>query len=158
MPLQTPACMKQPPASTQSGGASWGDELTKLREEIRVRHYSAKTLMSYYRWARKFQTFVQSKSPALLDTDDVKRYLTWLAMERDVVASTQNQAFNALLFFYRHVPGREFGKVDGVVRAKRRKYVLVVLSREEIDTVISKLEFPFNLVVKLLYGSGLRIS
>ncbi|ARM31328.1 hypothetical protein B9H02_08525 [Prosthecochloris sp. HL-130-GSB] len=59
-------------------------------------------------------------------------------MEKDVAASTQNQAFNALLFFYRHVLGREFGKVDGVVRAKRRKYIPVVLFREEIDTVISK--------------------
>ena len=132
--------------------------LTKLREEIRVRHYSAKTLTSYYGWARKFQTFVRSKTPVLLDTDDVKRYLTWLAMEKKVAASTQNQAFNALLFFYRHVLGMEFGKVDGVVRAKRRKYVPVVLSRKEIDTVISKLEPPFDLIVKLLYGCGLRIS
>lgn len=161
--LSPPACepeitSKTPPASTQSKGASWVDELIKLREEIRVRHYSAKTLSSYYGWARKFQTFVRSKSPALLDTNDVKRYLTWLAMEKDVAASTQNQAFNALLFFYRHVLGREFGKVDGVVRAKRRKYIPVVLSREEIDTVISKLEPPFDLVVKLLYGCGLRIS
>ncbi|ASQ90462.1 integron integrase [Prosthecochloris sp. GSB1] len=149
---------KTPPASTQSDGASWVDELTKLREEIRVRHYSAKTLSSYYGWTRKFQAFVRCKSPALLDTSDVKRYLTWLAMEKDVAASTQNQAFNALLFFYRHVLGREFGKVDGVVRAKRRKYIPVVLSRKEIDTVISKLEPPFDLVVKLLYGCGLRIS
>lgn len=60
--------------------------------------------------------------------------------------------------FYRHVLGKEFGKVDGVVRAKRRKYVPVVLSREEIDIVLSKLEPPFDLVVKLLYGCGLRIS
>jgi integron integrase len=149
---------KLPPAADQPAGASWVDELAKLREEIRVRHYSPKTLSSYYGWARKFQTFVRSKSPALLDSEDVKRYLTWLAMERDVAASTQNQAFNALLFFYRHVLGREFGKVDGVVRAKRRKYVPVVLSREEIDIVLSKLEQPFDLVVKLLYGCGLRIS
>ncbi len=88
---------KLPPVADQPVGASWVDELAKLREEIRVRHYSPKTLSSYYGWARKFQTFVRSKSPALLDSDDVKRYLTWLAMERDVAASTQNQAFNALL-------------------------------------------------------------
>ena len=161
--LPTPASeperiLKLPPASTQSEGASWIDKLTKLKEEIRVRHYSAKTLSSYYGWARKFQTFVRSKSPALLDTDDVKRYLTWLAMEKNVAASTQNQAFNALLFFYRHVLGREFGKVDGVVRAKRRKYVPVVLSREEIYAVLSKLEPPFDLVVKLLYGCAKKIK
>lgn len=161
--LPTPACeperiSKLPPATMKSEGASWVGELTRLREEIRIRHYSAKTLSSYYGWARKFQAFVRSKSPTLLDTDDVKRYLTWLAVERDVAASTQNQSFNALLFFYRHVLGKEFGKVDGVVRAKRRKYVPVVLSREEIDIVLSKLEPPFDLVVKLLYGCGLRIS
>ena len=149
---------KQPLSTTRSEGEPWISELAKLKEEIQVRHYSAKTLSNYYGWARKFQTFVLSKSPALLDTEDVKRYLTWLAIERNVAASTQNQAFNALLFFYRHVLGREFGKVDGVVRAKRRKYVPVVLSREEIDTVIKKLESPFDLVVKLLYGCGLRIS
>ena len=102
--LPTPACepersSKRPPASMKSEGVSRVGELIKLREEIRIRHYSAKTLSGYYGWSRKFQTFVRSKSPALLDTDDVKRYLTWLAVERDVAASTQNQAFNALCFF-----------------------------------------------------------
>jgi integron integrase len=139
-------------------GASWESELQTLSNEIRVRHYSPKTLKSYYGWAKKFQAHVQSKSPTLLDTDDVKKYLTWLATERKVAASTQNQAFNALLFFYRHVLGREFGKVEGVVRAKRRKYIPVVLSRKEIDVVLARLAPPFDLVVKLLYGCGLRIS
>jgi integron integrase len=75
-----------------------------------------------------------------------------------VSASTQNQAFNALLFFYRHVLNREFGKIDGVVRAKRRRYIPIVLSREEIDAIIGQLSPPYDLVVKLLYGCGLRIS
>ena len=97
--LPTPACeperiSKLPPATMKSEGASWVGELTRLREEIRIRHYSAKTLSSYYGWARKFQAFVRSKSPTLLDTDDVKRYLTWLAVERDVAASTQNQCLH----------------------------------------------------------------
>ncbi|NCO73969.1 MAG: tyrosine-type recombinase/integrase, partial [Cyanobacteria bacterium] len=72
--------------------------------------------------------------------------------------STQNQAFNALLFFFRHVLGREFGKVEGVVRAKRRRYIPVVLSREEVDSVVARLAHPYDLVVLLLYGCGLRIS
>ena len=74
-----------------------------------------------------------------------------------MAASTQNQAFNALLFFYRHVLQKEFGKIDGVVRAKRRQYIPSVLSREEIEEILSHLAPPFNLVVKLLYGCGLRL-
>jgi len=74
-----------------------------------------------------------------------------------VAATTQNQAFNALLFFYRHVLRKEFGKVDGVVRAKRKPYIPVVLSREEINAVLKRLAPPYDLVVKLLYGCGLRL-
>jgi integron integrase len=74
-----------------------------------------------------------------------------------VSASTQNQAFNALLFFHRHVLKREFGKLEGVVRAKRKPYIPVVLSREEIDAVMKHLAPPYDLVVKLLYGCGLRL-
>lgn len=145
-------------APTDRKSSGWGDELTKLAQEIQLRHYSPKTLSNYSSWVKKFCTFTQTKDPALLVTEDVKSFLTWLATERKVAASTQNQAFNALLFFYRHVLGKEFGKVEGVVRAKRRNYIPVVLSRPEIDTVVSKLEPPFDLVVKLLYGCGLRIS
>ncbi len=84
---------------------------------IQVRHYSPKTLKTYRGWVQKFQTFTKSKDPVSISTDDVKAYLTFLAVKRKVAASTQNQAFNALLFFFRHVLGKEFGKVDGVVRA-----------------------------------------
>jgi len=73
------------------------------------------------------------------------------------LASSQNQAFNALLFFFRHVLNREFGKIDGVVRAKRKPYIPVVLSREEIDVIMANLKYPYDLVVKLLYGCGLRL-
>jgi len=93
----------------------------------------------------------------LISTDDVKEYLTFLAVKRKVSASTQNQAFNALLFFFRHVMDKEFGKVDGVVRAKQKPYIPVVLSREEIDAVLMHLSPPYDLVVKLLYGCGLRL-
>ena len=78
-------------------------------------------------------------------------------MKRKVASSTQNQAFNALLFFYRHVLHKEFGKVEGVLRAKRKPYIPVVLSREEIETILKHLTPPYDLVVKLLYGCGLRL-
>lgn len=78
---------------------------------------------------RKFQAFTKSKEPTLLTTEDVKAFLTSLAVEKRVAASTQNQGFKALLFFFRNVLGKEFGKVDGVVRVKRKPYIPVVLSR-----------------------------
>ena len=141
----------------KTGGSSWQAEYTRLSNEIQVRHYSPKTLKTYRGWIHKFQTFTKSKAPGLLSIDDVKTFLTFLAVERKVAASTQNQAFNALLFFFRHVLGKEFGKVDGVVRAKRKPYIPVVLSREEIDTILTNLSPPYDLVVRLLYGCGLRL-
>ena len=80
-----------------------------------------------------------------------------MAVKRKVSASSQNQAFNALLFFYRHVLKKEFGDQKDVPRAKRRPYIPVVLSREEIDSIIENLTYPYDLVVKLLYGCGLRL-
>jgi len=136
---------------------SWESAYRQLSNEIKVRHYSPKTLKSYTTWVRKMQYFRKSKDPALLSTDDVKDFLTFLAVKQKVSASSQNQAFNALLFFFRHVLDREFGKVDGVVRAKRRPYIPVVLSRSEVDLILANLEYPYDLVVKLLYGCGLRL-
>ena len=141
----------------RENGASWEVEFSLLADEIHVRHYSSKTLNTYKGWVRKFQTFTRSKTPELLSSNDVKEFLTFLAVKRKVSSSTQNQAFNALLFFYRHILQKEFGKIDGVVRAKRKAYIPVVLSREEIDEILKHLEPPYDLVVKLLYGCGLRL-
>lgn len=138
-------------------GASWKAEYARLGDEIKVRHYSPKTFQTYKGWVQHFQTFLRSKAPEALSADEVKEFLTSLAVKRKVSSTTQNQAFNALLFFYRHVLKREFGKVDGVVRAKRKSYIPVVLSREEIDAVLKHLKPPYDLVVKLLYGCGLRL-
>jgi len=91
-------------------------------------------------------------------TEDIKAFLTWLAVDRGVSASTQNQAFNALLFMFRHVFYKEFGKVDGVVRAKRRPYIPVVLSREEVRLVLDLMKDPHKMIISLMYGCGLRIS
>jgi len=138
-------------------GASWVAQFTRLAEEIMVRHYSLKTLKSYRHWLKQFEAFPRSKPPETLSATDVKEFLTWLTVKMGVSASTQNQAFNALLFLYRHVLQKEFGKLDGIVRAKRRPYIPVVLSREEIEEILSHLYQPFVLIVKLLYGCGLRL-
>jgi integron integrase len=138
-------------------GASWVTVYDKLNSAIKVRHYSRKTLQAYQSWIRKFQTFTLSKSPGLLDMDDVKNFLSSLAVEKKVAASTQNQAFNALLFLFRHVLEKEFEQIEGVVRAKRKTYIPIVLSREEVDRVIHYLPEPYNMVAQLLYGCGLRL-
>jgi site-specific recombinase XerD len=108
-------------------------------------------------WSRQFQKFLRSKPPEELSETDVKAYLTYLAVTCNVSASAQNQAFNALLFLYRHILKKDFGDHTDVPRAKKSKYIPVVLSRKEIDAVLKHLPYPHDLVVKLLYGSGLRL-
>lgn len=137
---------------------SWQHIYDSLDDEIKVRHYSQKTLKSYRIWVRKFQYYTKSKNPDSLAPSDVKDFLTFLAVDQKVTASSQNQAFNSLLFLFRHILKKDFGKVDGVVRAKRKPYIPVVLSREEIEQIIKSIRYPYNLIVKLLYGCGLRLS
>jgi integron integrase len=136
----------------------WENAIQKLFEEIKTRHYSPRTFKTYKHWVRKFQGFTKNKSVKNLSSEDVKSFLSYLAITEKVAATTQNQAFNALLFFFRHILKNEFEKLEGVTRAKRRPYIPVVLSRKEIDKILSKLEKPFDLLVKLLYGCGLRLS
>jgi len=107
---------------------------------------------------RHFQTFTRSQDPQWLSSADVKEFLTLLAVTKKVSASTQNQAFHALLFFYRHVLNQEVGPVEGVVRAKRKPYVPVVLSRAAIAAILPHLSPPSDLVVHLLYGCGQQLS
>jgi integron integrase len=142
----------------KQSGVDWAWVFNDLKNAIKVRHYSPATLRTYSGWARKLQTYTKSKDPRLLVTEDVKAFLTWLAVDRGVSASTQNQAFNALLFIFRHVFYKEFGKVDGVVRAKRRPYIPVVLSREEVRLVLDLMKDPHKMIISLMYGCGLRIS
>jgi len=139
-------------------GADWRQVFTELENTIKLRHYSPKTLKSYLIWTRKFQTYLKSKDPELITADDVKLFLTSLAVEKGVSASSQNLAFSALLFLFRHVLKKEFGKMDGVVRAKRKPYIPVVLSRKEVDRIFTCMRDPHKLIVKLMYGCGLRIS
>ena len=113
--------------SPEENAAAWEREYQELRGAIRMRNYSDKTHLAYRMWVRKFQNFVKSKSPDSLCPQDVKAFLTDLAVRHGLAKSTQNQAFDALLFFYGKVLGRKFGKMDGVVRAKRRPYVPGVL-------------------------------
>jgi site-specific recombinase XerD len=110
--------------------------IDKLAAEIETRHYSRKTLKTYADWSRKFQHYLRNKPPDGLSPTDVKAYLAYLAVNCKVAASTQNQAFNALLFLYRHVLKKDFGDHKDIPRAKKSKYIPVVLSRKEVDAVL----------------------
>lgn len=106
---------------------------------------------------RKFQAFTKSKKPSDLNPSDVKDFIRFLAVQCRVSAFSQNQAINALLFLYRRVLKTDFGDQSDNVRARRTRYIPVVLSREEVDSVIGNLNYPYDLVVRLLYGYGLRL-
>jgi integron integrase len=140
-------------------GQEWEDVFRMLRETIRLRNYSVKTYSTYAGWIGRFEQFSHGKSPSEIKMNDVKSFLTHLAVHSKVAASTQNQAFNSLLFLFRHILKREkeFIVGEGIVRAKQKKYIPVVLTRSEVDLIISKLRYPYDLIVKLLYGCGLRL-
>jgi site-specific recombinase XerD len=161
-PPPPPANARSPGPASATGpvpgrGASWEKEYRDLEGTIALRNYSRKTLAAYRLWVGKFQAFVRSRPTDELGADEVRGFLTELAVRYGVAAATQNQAFNALLFFYRHVLRREFGQLDGVVRAKRHRYVPVVLSRAETEAILGELHPPYRLVGLLLYGCGLRL-
>jgi integron integrase len=143
--------------AVQSESPEWDAAIAELAAEIKTRHYSRKTLKTYAHWSRQFQRFLKNKPPKSLSSRDVKGYLTYLAVQCRVSASTQNQAFNALLFLFRHALKQDFGDYKDVPRAKKSKYIPVVLSRKEIESVLKHLQYPYDLVVKLLYGCGLRL-
>lgn len=135
----------------------WEDLFTRLKEEIRIRQYSPKTLQTYRSWTAHFKKFLDGKPPNEITAEDARRFLTHLATEQRVVSTTQNQALNALLFVYRHILNVDYDLGDTVVRARRTRYIPVVMTREEVDEVIQQLEYPYNLAVRLLYGCGLRL-
>ncbi|MFA5892148.1 MAG: integron integrase [Actinomycetota bacterium] len=133
----------------------------KLREcvvqELRTRHYSPRTEKSYVGWIRRFILF-HRKHPAELDEAHVNEFLSDLAVNGNVAASTQNQALAAILFLYEHVLGRPLDRIDGVVRARRPARLPVVLTRPEVDAVLAELSGTPRLVIMVLYGTGARVT
>ncbi|RNC67437.1 MAG: integron integrase [Desulfuromonadales bacterium] len=135
----------------------WDEVHARIKEEIRLRHYSPKTLKAYDLWTLQFRRFLKQKDPSELSSADVKEYLTFLAVKCTVSASTQNQAFNALLFLFRHVLKKDFGDHRDIPRARRTRYIPVVLSRQEIDHILKLIDHPHSLIARLLYGCGLGL-
>ena len=132
--------------------------LDRVRDAVRTRHYSPRTADAYAHWIRQYIVFHGKKHPSTLAAPDISAFLTWLAVERRVSASTQNQALSAVLFLYKAVLAIEIGAVPPVVRARTPERLPVVLSREEIGALLKRLTGTMRLVVMLLYGSGVRLE
>ena len=131
--------------------------IEKARIEIRKRRYSARTEEAYLAWIDRFARFHMHHHPEELGRADVERFLSALALEGNVAAATQNQALGALLFLYRNVLGITLDWLDDIVRAKKPQRLPVVLTRQELGEVLSRLHGPPRIAAMLLYGAGLRL-
>ena len=128
-----------------------------LRETIRRLHYSPRTDETYVHWTRAFIRFHNRRHPRELGGPEVTAFLSHLAVAKHTSASTQNQALCALVFLYRKVLGLEAPSLDGLERARGPDHLPVVLSRDEVRSLLAQLVPPFLLIAELLYGSGLRL-
>ncbi len=133
------------------------EHLTKLRTEIRKKHYSIKTEKTYESWAVRFLTFTDCTTPYKLCARNVTEYLNYLANERKVAASTQNQALSAIVFFWKAVLGVDLGDIGDFDYAKRPKKLPVVLTKTEVRAVLDRLDGIHGLMASLMYGAGLRL-
>jgi len=131
--------------------------LDQVSDVARLRHLSLRTEETYRSWIRRFILFHDKRHPSHLDAEAIRLFLTHLAVKDRVAASTQNQAFNALLFLYKQVLKIDLPKIEGVERARRSSKLPMVFTRSEAAAVIANLRGVERLTVSLLYGSGLRI-
>ncbi len=132
--------------------------LDRVRQAIRARHYSRRTESAYVDWIRRYILFHRKRHPSEMGASEITRFLTWLASDRRVSASTQNQALSALLFLYRDVLRIEIDAIEHVPRARMPVRVPVVLSRDEVARLMKQLDGVTWIVVALLYGAGLRLQ
>jgi len=131
--------------------------LDQVRDRIRVKHYSIRTETQYVQWIRRYILFHGKRHPRNMGQKEIEAFLTHLAVEGGVSASTQNQALSALLFLYREVLEMEVPWLDKVVRAKRPQRMPVVLTRQEVRSVLERMSGVYGLMGALLYGTGMRL-
>lgn len=144
--METPAAIPAPPKL-----------LDQVRAKIRLNHYSLRTEDAYADWVKRFILFHGKRHPRDMGAAEVEQFLTYLAVERKVSASTQNQAKSALLFLYREVLGIELPWLDEVVQAKPSRRLPVVLTPREARALLNELNGTMWLFVSLLYGTGMRL-
>ena len=131
--------------------------LDRIRMAVRTRHYSIRTEEAYVMWAKRFILFHGKKHPSAMGAEEINAFLTHLAVERNVAASTQAQALSALLFLYKDVLGENVGWLDDVVRASKPRRLPVVFTQAEVAPVLGGMQSVERLIAELLYGTGLRV-
>jgi integron integrase len=130
--------------------------LDRVRREIRLRHYSLRTEQCYIQWIRRFIYFHNKRHPSGMGEPEITAFLTWLAVERKVAASTQNQALSAILFLYQKVLDQKLEWLENVTRAKHPRRLPVILTRNETTRITAAIPGLNGLIVRLLYGTGMR--
>ena len=131
--------------------------LEQVRETIRLKHYSIRTETAYTDWIKRFILFHNKKHPKDMDGPEIEAFLTHLAVDRKVAASTQNQAFSALLFLYQQVLRKELAVPVDSVRAKQPERLPTVMTKAETLRVINAMTDTWQLMAKLLFGTGMRL-
>jgi integron integrase len=131
--------------------------LDQVRQAIRTCHYSYRTEKAYIHWIKRYIFFHNKRHPREMAEVEIAQFLSSLASDSHVSASTQNQALNALLFLFKEVLGKKIGLIEGVVRANRAKRLPVVLTKEEVIRIMDCIENIPWLMAVLLYGAGLRL-
>jgi integron integrase len=131
--------------------------LDLVRESLRLRHYSIHTEKTYIQWIKRFILFHRKRHPKEMGKAEIEQFLTHLAVNRNVAASTQNLALNAIVYLYQQVLEINIGELENVVRAKRPQRLPVVFTRDEVKAIMAHLQGNRWLMAQLLYGSGLRL-
>ena len=131
--------------------------LDQVRDKIRLKHYSLHTEYTYIDWIKRFILFHNKRHPAKMGAQEIEQFLSYLAVERNVAASTQNQALSAILFLYREVLTIKLPWLENVQRAKKPQRLPVVLTREQVYAILAQLDGTNHLMASLLYGAGLRL-
>jgi integron integrase len=134
-----------------------GKLLDQVRDAIRVKHYSARTEKTYVEWIRRYILFHNKRHPKDMGASEVQAFIIYLASEKHVAASTQNQALSAVTFLYRHVLKKDIELPSNLIRAEKSQTLPVVLTHQEAMSVIGKMTGTPQLMAKILYGSGLRL-
>jgi integron integrase len=132
--------------------------LDQVKTKMRALHYSKRTEESYVNWIKRFIIFNNKTHPEKLGKDEIRKFLNHLAVERNVSASTQNQALQGILFLYKEILHLDVGWIDDIERPTKPKHIPVVYSKSEAHTVINNMTGLPQFIAQLLYGSGLRLS
>jgi integron integrase len=146
------------PIPSDNSIEDWGEIEGKLIQALRLRHRSYSTEKTYRTWCRSFRQFSNHKEPSTLEGKDLQHFLSHLAVDKNVSSSTQNQALNAIVFLYRHVLDKNIDGEISAVRAHRSKRLPVVLTVQEVKSVLSKMTGINHLMGMLIYGCGLRLN